>query len=242
MTSLPLKPDAELLPSQGLSPELSPAAREAIAGAKLIVATHNRGKLVEMRELLAEHVPGLGPQEVISAAAVGLPEPVEDGLTFQDNATIKARTLAEATGVLTMADDSGLCVDVLGGAPGIFSARWSGQHGNDQANYKLLLAQLDDIAPEHRRARFTCAAVLAVPGGEELVVERHMEGWLLTEPRGEGGFGYDPIFLPESEAQGQGRSAAQLSSAEKNAMSHRGQVMRAIAPLIAERLRSLTKD
>lgn len=232
-----LMPDAEQLTSLGSSPELSPAAREALADARLILATHNQGKLAEMRTLLAEHVPGLQPEEVISAAALELPEPVEDGLTFHANAAIKARALAEVTGVLAMADDSGLSVDVLGGAPGIFSARWSGQHGDDRANYELLLAQLADIAPGHRRARFTCAAVLAVPGGEELVVERHMEGWLLTEPRGEGGFGYDPIFLPESEAQGQGRSAAQLSAAEKNAISHRGQAMRAIAPLIAEHLR-----
>lgn len=216
------------------------AERAAVPdGARLVLATHNPGKLSELRAILTPLVPGLEPEAIISAAAVGTPEPVEDGLTFAENALIKARALAEATGLPAVADDSGLCVDVLGGAPGIFSARWCGHHGDDQANLDLLLNQVSDVADPHRTARFTCAAVLVVPGAEEpTVIERSMKGRLLTAPLGDGGFGYDPIFVPvqEDEPGAAGRTTSQMSAEEKNAISHRGQAFRDLAPVLAELL------
>ena len=216
------------------------------AGARLVLATHNPGKLAELRAILTPLVPGLAPEQIISAAALQAPEPVEDGLTFAANAELKARALATATGLPAVADDSGLCVDVLGGAPGIFSARWCGHHGDDAANLELLLAQLSDIADPHRTARFTCAAVLVTPAAQDTadqapavtVVERSMEGRLLTAPLGEGGFGYDPVFVPfqEDRPGAAGRTTAQMSAAEKNAISHRGQAFRDLAPVLADLL------
>ncbi|MGA8790702.1 MAG: non-canonical purine NTP pyrophosphatase, partial [Paenarthrobacter sp.] len=152
------------------------------------------------------------------------------------NSLLKARAVAEATGLIAIADDSGLAVDVLGGAPGIFSARWSGTHGDDAANLNLLLAQLSDVPDSFRGAAFVCAAALAVPGPDgiarETVEYGQLEGTLLREPRGEGGFGYDPVLQPA----GMDRSCAELSSAEKNAISHRGQAFRALLPAIVEAL------
>lgn len=216
------------------------------AGARLVLATHNPGKLAELRAILTPLVPGLAPEQIISAAALQAPEPVEDGLTFAANAELKARALATATGLPAVADDSGLCVDVLGGAPGIFSARWCGHHGDDAANLELLLAQLSDISDPHRTARFTCAAVLVTPAAQDTadqapavtVVERSMEGRLLTAPLGEGGFGYDPVFVPVQEDRpgAAGRTTAQMSAAEKNAISHRGQAFRDLAPVLADLL------
>ena len=220
----------------------APAASPAAApDAALVLATHNAGKLTELRAILAPLVPDLDPRSIISAASLGVPEPVEDGLTFAANAEIKACALARATGLPAVADDSGLCVDVLGGAPGIFSARWCRRHRDDAGNLRLLLDQISAIADPHRTARFTCAAVLAAPGpGPDhrptvTRIERSMEGRLLGEPRGEGGFGYDPIFVPvqEDAPGGAGRTTAQMSSAEKNAISHRGQALRALAPVLA---------
>ena len=222
-------------------------SEQAFAGATapneavLVLATHNPGKLAELQAILAPLVPDLDSQAIISAASLGVPEPVEDGLTFAANAEIKACALRRATGLPAVADDSGLCVDVLGGAPGIFSARWCGRHGDDAGNLRLLLDQISAIADPHRTARFTCAAVLAAPGpGPDhrhtvTRIERSMEGRLLGEPRGEGGFGYDPIFVPvqEDAPGGAGRTTAQMSSAEKNAISHRGQALRALAPALA---------
>lgn len=201
------------------------------AGARLVLATHNRGKLVELTAILAD-VPGLDLPSgaIVSAAGIGAPEPVEDGVTFTENALIKARALAAATGLPAVADDSGLAVDVLGGAPGIFSARWSGTHGDDRANLDLLLAQLSEIAPAHRGAAFVCAAALVTPSGEERVCLGELRGVLLAQPRGEGGFGYDPILVPDGET----RSCAQLDAAQKNAISHRGQAFRALAREIAD--------
>ncbi|GGO99331.1 non-canonical purine NTP pyrophosphatase [Actinomyces gaoshouyii] len=220
----------------------SPAV-EVPSGARLVLATHNAGKLAELRDILAPLVPGLAPGAIISAAELRAPEPVENGLSFAGNSLIKARALAQATGLPAVADDSGLCVDVLGGAPGIFSARWSGLHGDDEANLRLLLDQISTVADPHRTARFTCTAVLVVPGaggetGREEIIERSMEGRLITEPVGEGGFGYDPIFIPASEDEpgAAGRTSAQLSPAEKNAISHRGQAFRAMAPILADLL------
>ena len=225
-------------------------SEQAFAGATapneavLVLATHNPGKLAELQSILAPLVPDLDSQAIISAASLGVPEPVEDGLTFAANAEIKACALMRATGLPAVADDSGLCVDVLGGAPGIFSARWCGRHGDDAGNLRLLLNQISAIADPNRTARFTCAAVLAAPGpGPDhrptvTRIERSMEGRLLGEPRGEGGFGYDPIFVPvqEDAPGGAGRTTAQMSSAEKNAISHRGQALRALAPVLAELL------
>lgn len=209
------------------------------AGARLVLATHNVGKLGELRAILAAQ-PGLDlpPEAVVSAREVGAPEPVEDGVTFAENALIKARALAAATGLPAVADDSGLAVDVLGGAPGIFSARWSGRHGDDQANLDLLLAQLGDVPAGHRAAGFVCAAALVTPDGGEWVRTGEMRGTLLTAPRGEGGFGYDPILLPDGET----RSAAELSAAEKNAISHRGKAFRALAPQVVAVLTGTTVD
>ena len=225
-------------------------SEQAFAGATapneavLVLATHNPGKLAELQAILAPLVPDLDSQAIISAASLGVPEPVEGGLTFAANAEIKACALMRATGLPAVADDSGLCVDVLGGAPGIFSARWCGRHGDDAGNLRLLLNQISAIADPNRTARFTCAAVLAAPGpGPDhrptvTRIERSMEGRLLGEPRGEGGFGYDPIFVPvqEDAPGGAGRTTAQMSSAEKNAISHRGQALRALAPVLAELL------
>ena len=210
-------------------------------GACLVLATHNTGKLAELRQILMPLVPGLDPASIISAASLEAPEPVEDGLSFADNALIKARALAQATGLPSVADDSGLCVDVLGGAPGIFSARWSGRHGDDTANLQLLLDQLADVSDPHRTARFTCAAVLVQPASGEkpehdTTIEHSMEGRLVHSPLGEGGFGYDPIFVPvqEDEPGGRGRTTAQMTPEEKHAISHRGQAFRALAPVLAD--------
>lgn len=210
-------------------------------GARLVLATHNAGKLAELRQILEPLVPGLDPGSIISAASLEVTEPVEDGLSFADNALIKARALARTTGLPAVADDSGLCVDVLGGAPGIFSARWSGQHGDDGANLQLLLDQLADVADPHRTARFTCAAVLVHPAAgrtpeQVTTIERSMEGRLARSPRGEGGFGYDPIFVPlqEDESGGRDRTTAQMTPEEKHAISHRGQAFRALAPVLAD--------
>ncbi|MDR6506576.1 RdgB/HAM1 family non-canonical purine NTP pyrophosphatase [Arthrobacter oryzae] len=202
----------------------------------LVLATHNKGKLRELRELLRGQVPGLDVDtQVVDAGAVGAPDVAETGVTFAENSLLKARAVAEATGLVAIADDSGLSVDVLGGAPGIFSARWSGRHGDDAANLRLLLAQLADVPDEYRGAAFVCAAALAVPGqagGREVVEYGQLEGSLLREPRGEGGFGYDPVLQPS----GLDRSCAELSPEEKNAISHRGQAFRALLPAIVEAL------
>jgi len=202
--------------------------------ARLVLATHNAHKLDELRDILCgpHGVPGLAPEEIVSAADLATPEPVEDGVTFAENALIKARALAHAAGAPVIADDSGICVDVMGGAPGIFSARWAGRHGDDAANLDLLLAQLADVPDEHRGARFVCAAALVTPGGGETVEIGEMPGTLLRERRGEGGFGYDPVLVPEGET----RSSAELSPAEKHALSHRGKAFRALVPAIATAL------
>lgn len=200
--------------------------------AKVILASHNAKKLRELQRILAVAIPGLAEDAVISSAGIDLPDVVEDAVTFEDNALLKARSAAAATGLLAIADDSGLAVDVLGGAPGIFSARWSGRHGDDDANNDLLLAQLADVPAQHRTARFVCAAALVAPGGTEIVERGEMTGVLLTERHGDGGFGYDPLFRPD----GQQCSSAQLSPEQKDAISHRGTAFRAIAPHVARLL------
>ena len=184
---------------------------------KIIVATHNEGKLAEIRRILEERLGADAADiELVSAGSLGLPDPVEDGVTFQENALIKARDVAERTGCPAVADDSGLIVDVMGNAPGILSARWAGEHGNDKANNALLLKQLADIPDSKRTARFRCAAALVVPGerktdgadddkpytiASETVEVGEMPGVLLRAPRGANGFGYDPLFVPNDQPQ-----------------------------------------
>lgn len=197
--------------------------------ARVILASHNAEKLAELQRILAAAVPSLKAEQVISSVGVDLPDVVEDAVTFQGNALLKARAAAEVTGLPAVADDSGLAVDVLGGAPGIFSARWSGGHGDDEANNDLLLAQLADVPDAHRTARFVCAAALVAPDGTEEVETGTMSGRLLHARHGAGGFGYDPLFLPE----GEGRSAAELTPEQKDAISHRGEAFRAIADHVA---------
>ncbi|GAA2911110.1 RdgB/HAM1 family non-canonical purine NTP pyrophosphatase [Streptomyces mexicanus] len=197
---------------------------------RLILATRNPGKITELRAILADA--GLPHELVGTDAYPEIPDVKETGVTFAENALLKAHALARATGLPAVADDSGLCVDVLGGAPGIFSARWSGRHGDDDANLRLLLAQLSDIADEHRAAHFACAAALALPDGTERVVEGRLRGVLRREPAGTNGFGYDPILQPEGET----RTCAELSPEEKNAISHRGKAFRALVPVVRELL------
>ncbi|MFG2618230.1 RdgB/HAM1 family non-canonical purine NTP pyrophosphatase [Streptomyces sp. NPDC048507] len=197
---------------------------------RLILATRNPGKVTELHAILS--AAGL-PFELVGADAYPeIPDVKETGVTFAENALLKAHALARATGLPAVADDSGLCVDVMNGAPGIFSARWAGTHGDDQANLDLLLAQLGDIADEHRAAHFFCAAALALPDGTERVVEGRLLGTLRHAPAGTGGFGYDPLLQPLGES----RTCAELSAAEKNAISHRGQAFRALIPVVRELL------
>jgi XTP/dITP diphosphohydrolase len=195
---------------------------------RLILATRNVGKVVELRTILGGA--GLGVELVGADAYPEIPDVVETGLTFAENALLKAHALAQATGFPAVADDSGLCVDVLGGAPGIFSARWAGRHGDDKANLDLLLAQLGDITPPHRAAHFACAAALALPDGTERVVMGRLRGTLRFEPVGTNGFGYDPILQPD----GYEVTCAELSPEAKNAISHRGEAFRGLVPVVRE--------
>ncbi|AZQ71764.1 RdgB/HAM1 family non-canonical purine NTP pyrophosphatase [Streptomyces luteoverticillatus] len=197
---------------------------------RLILATRNANKVTELRAILAGA--GLDVELVGADAYPEIPDVKETGVTFAENALLKAHALAQATGHPAVADDSGLCVDVLNGAPGIFSARWAGRHGDDKANLDLLLAQLSDIAEEHRGAHFACAAALALPDGTERVVEGRLEGTLRHEPAGTGGFGYDPILQPLGET----RTCAELTAEEKNAISHRGEAFRGLVPVVRELL------
>jgi XTP/dITP diphosphohydrolase len=198
---------------------------------QLVLATRNAGKIVELRRILVDT--GLEVELVGTEAFPDLQDVPETGATFADNALLKARTVADATGLPAVADDSGLCVDALNGMPGIFSARWSGRHGDDAANLRLLLGQLADVPDERRGAHFACAAALALPGGDEHVVEGRLDGVVIREPRGTGGFGYDPVFVPVHGT----RTTAELTPEQKDATSHRGRAFRALAPLVAELLR-----
>ncbi len=196
---------------------------------RLVFASHNTHKRDEVWAILEPLLPGWTSADLASALDFDVPPPVEDGVTFAENALVKARAVCAATGRPAVADDSGLAVDVMGGAPGIFSALWSGAHGDDEANLRLLLAQLIDIPEAHRGAAFICAAALVTPEGLEVVREGRMEGRIATEAAGGGGFGYDPIFVP----RGHDVTAAELTAAQKNAVSHRGKAFTAIAPDIA---------
>jgi XTP/dITP diphosphohydrolase len=195
---------------------------------KLLLATRNPGKLAELQRLLESAVPGV---EVVGLRDVeDYPEAPETGATFEENALLKAREAVHYTGLPAVADDSGLTVDALNGMPGVLSARWSGRHGDDDANTALLLGQLADVPDERRGAAFVCAAALVTPDGAERVLERQWRGSVIREKRGTNGFGYDPVFAPE----GLDVTAAELSAQEKDARSHRGQAFAALVPVLAE--------
>ncbi|WP_315773899.1 RdgB/HAM1 family non-canonical purine NTP pyrophosphatase [Rhodococcoides kroppenstedtii] len=195
---------------------------------RLLVASRNPKKLAELRRVLdaasVEGVELVGLDEVPE-----YPETPETGATFEENALIKARDGAAATGLACVADDSGIAVDALNGMPGVLSARWSGRHGEDEANTSLLLAQLADVPDERRGAGFVSACALVLPDGTETVTRGEWRGVVARERAGGGGFGYDPVFVPD----GGDRSAAELSPQEKDAASHRGIALRALVPAIA---------
>jgi XTP/dITP diphosphohydrolase len=194
-----------------------------------VLATRNVGKIAELNRILADV--GGGVEIVGLEAFPGAPDVPETGLTFADNALLKARAIAASTGLPAVSDDSGLAVDALHGMPGVLSARWAGKHGDDTANLELLLGQLADVS--ERGAAFVCVAALALPGGagREWTATGVLAGALTRARRGSNGFGYDPIFVPE----GLMTTTAELGPAEKDAISHRGRAFRALAPLIAAR-------
>jgi XTP/dITP diphosphohydrolase len=195
--------------------------------ARLVLATRNAGKVAELRRILdGMNAPDGGPIELVGMDAFPeVADVIETGVTFAENALLKAHAAAQATGLPAIADDSGLAVEVLGGSPGVFSARWSGRHGDDRANLELLLAQLGDVPDPHRRAHFACAAAFAGPDGKEHVLHGRLGGVLSRAPRGTNGFGYDPILVPDGDT----RTCAELTAPEKDAISHRGQAFRALA-------------
>lgn len=219
---------------------------------RVFLASRNAKKLAEMERILAAHVPGVRVLGLDDLGELGVPtydEPVEDRPDFVGNAALKAHAGLAATGLPTLADDSGLCVDALNGMPGVLSARWSGLRKGeigaaavDEANNRLLLAQLEDVPDERLTAHFTCAVVLAYGDGDgataEIVVEGRMPGRLVRSPRGDNGFGYDVLFVAdEYVTDGEPdawRTTAQLPSPDKDAISHRGRALREIAPLVAD--------
>jgi len=214
----------------------SPAAASATrsrgptAPALLVVASANEGKLREIGALLADL-----PFKVVSQAALGVDSPEETGTSFLENALLKARYAAAATGAAVIADDSGLEVDALGGAPGIYSARYAGPNADDAANNAKLLSQLQGVPPDQRRARYRCVLVFlpATPAAVPIVAEGIWEGQIALEARGRGGFGYDPYFwLPELRC-----TAAELDADDKNRLSHRGQAIRQLQLALRERSR-----
>jgi len=201
---------------------------------KLVLATRNQGKITEFRRILDELAPGqidlIGVDQFPDLEDVD-----ETGATFEENSLLKARYTCMATGLPAIADDSGLCVDFLKGDPGIFSARWAGNHGDDQANIEKLLQQLKEVPDTERTAHFKCVASLVMPDGREQVAEGRFEGHILHAPVGDNGFGYDPIFQP----LGLSISSAQMSAQEKDLVSHRGTSLRSIAPHVIQMLASL---
>jgi XTP/dITP diphosphohydrolase len=192
---------------------------------RLVLATRNRAKLAELERILV--AAGVEAQ-LLTLDDVHVPDVVEHGATFAENATLKAVATAQASGLLAVADDSGLAVDALNGMPGVLSARWSGAGADDASNLRLVLEQTADVPDERRGAAFVCVAAVATPHGEVRTVEGRVRGRLLREPRGEGGFGYDPLFVPD----GHDRTTAQMTAQEKDALSHRGQAFRAVAALL----------
>jgi XTP/dITP diphosphohydrolase len=197
---------------------------------KLVLATHNGGKIKEFERLLAEFasdVQVLGLRDFPD-----MPDIPETGKTFIENSLLKARGICEFTKLPTLADDSGLCIDYLNGDPGIYSARWSGVHGDDAANIAKVLSQLEGVQPADRSAHFVCEVALVFPSGHELIERGKLSGFITLSPRGSAGFGYDPIFQPV----GSDLTLGELAHGEKDKISHRGIAMRAMAPRILESL------
>ena len=197
----------------------------------IVLATRNLGKVAEFERLLSEYAADI---RVLGLADFpDLPDVEETGSTFLENALLKSREVSAFTGLPAISDDSGLCIDALGGDPGIFSARWSGTHGDDQANIAKVLQQLAEVEDEKRTAHFTCAVALSFPPdhhlhGNDLTREGILRGQITREPRGTAGFGYDPIFQPLGFEQ----TLGEFAHGQKDAISHRGQALRAIAPEI----------
>ncbi|UMG91655.1 RdgB/HAM1 family non-canonical purine NTP pyrophosphatase [Nocardioides sp. TF02-7] len=197
----------------------------------VLVASRNPKKLEEMRRILVDHLDAVRVVGLDDVAPFD--EPVEDQPTFEGNALLKARAGVAATGLPTIADDSGLCVDALNGMPGVLSARWSGRPKSDERNNQLLLDQLLDVPDDRRTAHFVCAVALVLPDGTERVVEGRMDGRVVREVRGSGGFGYDVVFEADDRP---GVTTAELSVADKDAISHRGKALRQVAPIVADLL------
>lgn len=196
---------------------------------KTVLASRNPKKLKELRRILAEVAPSI---ELVGLDDVPeYPEAPETELTFAGNALLKAREATRHTGLPAMADDSGITVDALNGMPGVFSARWSGRHGDDRANLELMLGQIGDVPDEHRGGAFVCAAAFVSPDGTELVALGEVRGHIIREPRGVNGFGYDPVFV----AEGQELTTAELAPEVKDSLSHRGRAFRELAARLAER-------
>ena len=207
---------------------------------KICVATGNAGKLRELRRILEAQ-----GHEVVSQKELGITiEPDETGTTFAENALIKAETLCKVSGLPTIADDSGLTVEALDGAPGVYSARYCGRHGDDEANNVKLLAELEDLEPDKRSACFVSAVCFCLPDGRHFTYMGRCPGWVGLEPVGENGFGYDPIFIPDEVGTADGkclpneenRSYAQLQDWEKDAISHRGRALRLMQAKLADDL------
>lgn len=195
---------------------------------RIVLATRNAKKCVEMQRILAET--GVSVDVVtLDQVAPDAPDVAETELTFVGNALLKARAAATATGLVAVADDSGLCVDALNGMPGVLSARWAGSARDDLANLRLLLEQIADVPEPHRGAQFRCVLVAVAPDGREIIADGVMSGRIVEAPAGENGFGYDPIFQPNGHDQ----TSAQLTPSEKDAISHRGAAIRALAPQLA---------
>jgi XTP/dITP diphosphohydrolase len=195
---------------------------------QVFLASRNAEKLAEMERILRGHLPSVEVLGLDDVAAYD--EPVEDQPTFEGNALLKARAALAHTGLPSIADDSGLCVDALNGMPGVLSARWSGAPKSDDRNNALLLAQLEDVPDDRRGAHFTCSVAFCAPGVDELVVEGRMDGRIIRETRGAGGFGYDVVFVADDHP---GPTTAELSVEDKDAISHRGRALRELAPLVA---------
>ena len=208
---------------------------------RIVLATRNEHKVYELRQILAEVCSDLDLEIVGAGDFPEVEDVAETEVTFAGNAALKAHALAAATGLPALADDSGLAVAVLGGCPGVFSARWSGSHAGagagraekDTANLRLLLEQLADVPDQHRAAAFVCAAVLVIPGQEPVIREGRVEGRIGRAPRGTNGFGYDPVFVPDADPR---RTLAEFTDTEKNAISHRGNAFRAMESDLRQRL------
>ena len=196
---------------------------------RIVLATHNPHKVDEFQAIVA------ATRDDLEVIGYDGPEPVEDGVTFAENALIKSRAAAAHTGLPALADDSGICVDVLGGSPGVFSAYWAGHAKDSTANLNLLLDQLSDIRDPHRTAQFVSTIALVIPGGDEHVVKGVWPGRLALAASGTGGFGYDPIFIPDGQPAGAERTVGEWTAEEKNAQSHRSRAFVALAALL-ERL------